>query len=232
MTTLSFITTYYNQYDMLKKQIELWQSYNDDIKTRVKFILVDDGSMKRACRIEHLTEDDGTDITVYRIKEDIYCNIPGAVNLGAKVCGTDWMFKHDMDHLLPEESVKKMIELTDRTGECFKFYRHNGTEISNPNKIAPGQFMIRVDDFWKVGGWDEDFCGNYGQNDPAFFWRAKGVVDVMECHDIEMIIDSAGETPTIDRSKRETNLRLFEEKKKTDKWSHEFLRFDWKKVYP
>ena len=229
MTSLSFITTYYNQCDMLQKQIDLWQSYSNEVKEKIQFVVIDDGSSQSAKDYIDGTPD--INLVVYKILEDIYCNIPGAVNLGATVCGTDWMFKHDMDHLLPEESVKKMIELTDRTGECFKFYRHNGTEISNPNKIAPGQFMIRVKDFWKIGGWDEDFCRNYGQNDPAFFWRARGVVGVKECHDIEMVIDSTGETPTIDRSKREVNMRLFEEKKRTGNWSNKFLRFDWERVY-
>jgi hypothetical protein len=216
---------------MLQKQIELWQSYSDDIKNKVKFILVDDGSMQRACRVEHLVDDDNIDISVYRITKDIYCNIPGAVNLGAKVCETEWMFKHDIDHLLSEESIEKMIELMPNKGKVYKFYRHNGTDISNPNKIAPGQFMIRVDDFWKVGGWDEDFCGNYGQNDPAFFWRAKGIIETEERYDINMVIDSEGETPEIDRTKRDVNAKLFEEKKRTGEWSYDFLRFDWEKIY-
>ena len=231
---LSFITTYYNQYNMLAKQISLWQNYSDDVKEQTKFVLIDDGSLKRACRVEHLIEDTAIDISVYRIHEDIYCNIPGAVNLGATVCGTDWMFKHDIDHLVPEESIVKMLELTkikNVQDKVYKFYRHNGTEISNPNKIAPGQFMIQVKDFWKIGGWDEDFCGHYGQNDPAFFWRSKGIIETEERYDINMIIDSDGETPSIDRKDREHNINLFEEKKRTGNWSDEFLRFDWERVY-
>ena len=150
------------------------------------------------------------------------------------MCGTDWMFKHDIDHLVPEESVNKMLGLTQNENKVYKFYRHNGTDISSPNKIAPGQFMIKIKDFWKIGGWDEDFCGHYGQNDPAFFWRSKGIVETEERYDINMIIDSDGETPSIDRKDRkdrEHNINLFEEKKRTGNWSGEFLRFDWEKVY-
>ena len=226
--SLSFITTYYNQYPMLQKQIALWESYSDEIKEQVQFVVVDDGSEKSA---HDYVDSDKINLAIYKIKEDIYCNIPGAVNLGAKVCGTDWMFKHDIDHLLSEESVEKMLELTSNKNKIYKFYRHNGTEISNPNKIAPGQFMIRVEDFWKIGGWDEDFCGNYGQNDPAFFWRAKGIIETEERYDINMVIDSEGETPEIDRTKREHNMNLFEEKKRTGNWSDEFLRFEWERVY-
>ena len=231
---LSFITTYYNQYPMLEKQVGLWQSYNDEVKGKVRFVVVDDGSRIKPCEVKDLVCDNNLDIAVYKIKEDIYCNIPGAVNLGATVCGTDWMFKHDIDHLVPEESIIKMVNLTESEtihSKVYKFYRHNGTDISNPNKIAPGQFMIRVRDFWQIGGWDEDFCGHYGQNDPAFFWRSKGVVETEERHDINMVIDSDGETPTIDRQKRTHNINLFEEKKRTGNWSKEFLRFDWERVY-
>ena len=46
-----------------------------------------------------------------------------------------------------------------------------------------------------------------------------------------MIIDEEGETLDIDRSKRDVNAKLFEEKKRTGEWSYEFLRFDWEKVY-
>jgi hypothetical protein len=228
MTSLSFITTYYNQSDMLKKQIEMWESYSDEIKSKVQFIVVDDGSSKEA--MEYI-DNPNINLSVYRINEDIYCNIPGAVNLGAKVCETEWMFKHDIDHLIPEESLSLMLNLTDTIGNAYKFYRYNGTEISNANKIAPGQFMIHTSDFWRIGGWDEDFCGNYGQNDPAFFWRAKGIVRVEERYEVEMVIDEEGETSEIDRSKRDVNEKLFEEKKRTGEWSYEFLRFDWEKVY-
>ena len=225
---LSFITTYYNQHPMLQKQIALWESYSDEIKEQVQFVVVDDGSEKSA---HDYVDSANINLVIYKIKEDIYCNIPGAVNLGAKVCGTVWMFKHDIDHLLSEESVEKMLELTSNKNKAYKFYRHNGTEISNPNKIAPGQFMIRVKDFWKIGGWDEDFCGNYGQNDPAFFWRAKGIIETEERYDINMVIDSEGETPEIDRTNREHNIKLFEEKKRTGNWSNKFLRFEWERVY-
>ena len=43
---LSFITTYYNQHEMLQKQIALWESYSDEIKEQVQFVVVDDGSEK------------------------------------------------------------------------------------------------------------------------------------------------------------------------------------------
>ena len=45
---LSFITTYYNQHEMLQKQIALWESYSDEIKEQVQFVVVDDGSEKSA----------------------------------------------------------------------------------------------------------------------------------------------------------------------------------------
>ena len=226
---LSFITTYYNQHEMLQKQIALWESYSDEIKEKLQFVVVDDGSEIPAL---NFIDNPNINLAIYRITKDIYCNIPGAVNLGAKECETEWMFKHDIDHLLSEESVEKMIELMPNKGKVYKFYRHNGTEISNSNKIAPGQFMIRVKDFWKIGGWDEDFCGNYGQNDPAFFWRSQGIIETEERYDINMVIDSDGETPSINRTNREHNIKLFEEKKRTGNWSDEFLRFEWEKVYP
>ena len=223
--------TYYNQDKMLDKQIENWNSYSDDIRDQVKFILVDDCSMQNSTEGFDFSEC-GVDLDVYRVLDDVYFNVPGAVNLGADKTETEWFIKQDMDTIIPEETMSKLLELIESDPEktIYKFYRTNGTEISNANKITPGQFMIRKNDFWSIGAWDEDFCEDYGMNDPAFFWRAsQDNYTVIEGYDLHVTIDGDGESD-IERD-CSVNSELLDQKKSGKvQGSDDYLRFNWKKL--
>ena len=223
--------TYYNQDEMLKKQITNWNSYSNEIREQVKFVLVDDCSMVNSIENFDFSSSE-VDLDVYRVLDDIYFNVPGAVNLGADVTETEWFIKQDMDTIIPEETMTKLLELIESEPEktIYKFYRTNGTEISNSNKITPGQFMIRKNDFWSIGAWDEDFCEDYGMNDPAFFWRAsQDDYTVVEGYDLFVTIDADGETD-IQRD-CSVNSQMLEQKKSGEMdWSDDYLRFNWKQL--
>ena len=226
---LTVVMTYYNQDKMLRKQIDNWNSYSKDLRDEVNFILVDDCSMKNSTEDFDFSSCE-FDLNVYRVTDDVYFNVPGAVNLGADKTQTEWFIKQDMDTIIPEETMSKLLELIESAPDksIYKFYRTNGTSISNANKITPGQFMIRKDDFWSIGAWDEDFCEDYGMNDPAFFWRAsQDNYVVHEGYDLH--VDSDGESD-IERDCF-VNSELLEQKKsgKVD-WSDDYIRFNWKQV--
>tara|TARA_R110001592_G_scaffold43380_3_gene140616 strand:+ start:91 stop:789 length:699 start_codon:yes stop_codon:yes gene_type:complete len=228
---LTVVMTYYNQDKMLRKQIDNWNSYSKDLRDEVNFILVDDCSMKNSTEDFDFSSCE-FDLNVYRVTDDVYFNVPGAVNLGADKTQTEWFIKQDMDTIIPEETMSKLLELIESAPDksIYKFYRTNGTSISNANKITPGQFMIRKDDFWSIGAWDEDFCEDYGMNDPAFFWRAsQDNYVVHEGYDLHVTIDSDGESD-IERDCF-VNSELLEQKKsgKVD-WSDDYIRFNWKQV--
>ena len=231
MKKLTIVLTYYNQDKMLKKQIENWNSYSKDIRDQVHFILVDDCSMENSTESFDFSGCD-FDLDVYRVLDDVYFNVPGAVNLGADKTETEWFIKQDMDTIIPEYTMDEIIKLTESAPEksIYKFYRINGTEISNANKITPGQFMIRKDDFWDIGAWDEDFCEDYGMNDPAFFWRAsQDNYTVFERHDLHVTIDGDGESD-IERDCT-VNSTLLEQKKSGQvEWSDDYIRFNWKQI--
>ena len=231
MSPLSIITTYYNQQEMLKKQIELWESYCDNmtncLNDNIKFIVVDDHS--RIPPDKDMLKKSYLDISLYTITDNIFFNVPGAVNLGAFMAETPWILKQDMDTTISQESLRKLLDVLseDKGNTIYKYYRTNGTKNSSPNKIAPGQFCIRKKDFWRIGGWDEDFCGKYGMNDPAFFFRAKQMgYNVEERKDIQVLIDEDGESD-INRDVS-LNKRLYNQKVNNKiPWSRKFLRFNW-----
>ena len=96
------------------------------------------------------------------------------------------------------------------------------------HKIHPAVCLIRKDDYWKVGGCEEDLVGHYGGTDPSFFYKAQGKIKVEICRNIFLTHLYEGEADII----RDTshNIKLIEEKKRTGKWSTDYIRFPWKKI--
>ena len=86
-----------------------------------------------------------------------------------------------------------------------------------------------MEDYWKVGGCEEDLVGHYGWTDPSFWHRSIGKLDVLLCSDLFLDYIPEGEAD-INRDNSH-NQRLFEEKKRTGDWSTDFVRFEWEKVY-
>lgn len=229
MKKITFSLSYYNQKGALRAQILSWKSYSQELKANLTFCIIDDCSKVPAIEVLADMDLSDLDISIYRVQEDLYCNIGGVRNLGATVCKTDWMLILDTDTLVSEKLARAMIELSDKAGQCFKF---NRTYQSNPNdpkhhKIHPGVCMIRIDDYWKVGGCDEDFVGHYGQTDCHFFYRAHNIINTVIMNNLFLEYNPDGESK-IDRDLIH-NQKLFESKKRANNWSTDFIRFDWKK---
>ena len=236
---ITLIITYYNQTDMLKKQIDIWNSYNDHIKKYIKFVVVDDGSKNKAIDvIKHINYD--IDLSLYEIAEDIYCNIPGAMNLGSQVADTKWLLHMDMDHYFNEENISKLIYVANNEqniNNVFKFNRDIRNDIEmlkkNPSgfKFHPKLCLISKKCYWNIGGFDEDFCGHYGRTDTAFFTRGRGKFNTIYLKHILLAIDKDGDAPGINRKDLTYNTKLLEEKQQKNNWSNKILRFNWKKIF-
>jgi hypothetical protein len=88
--------------------------------------------------------------------------------------------------------------------------------------------LIRKEDYWNIGGCEEDLVGNYGQTDPIFWYRAQGVVNVYVKKEINLLYYPDAEAD-INRD-TSVNSKLFESKKVTQDWSTDFIRFTWIKL--
>lgn len=217
--------SYYNQNKVLVDHINLWKSYSDQLKEQFSFCVVDDHSKTPADEVLSAIDLTDLDIHIYRVTEDLYCNIAGVRNLAATVCQTDWMVILDMDTMISEELAIQMLDLTDaQSGNCFKFNRRADNHIKN-NQTHPAVCLLRKDDYWSVGGCEEDLVGHYGFTDPSFWHRASGKLKINERRDLYLDYIPDGEADI----QRDTshNSRLFEHKKKTNTWSTNFIRFNW-----
>ena len=229
LPSITLCYSYFNQESALLRHVDNWNSWSKYLRNHFSYLIVDDNSSLHALEKINDKKLEKLDISIYRVLDDLHCNISGARNLAAKKCLTDWMMILDMDTLVSEELAEEIISLASngRSGFAYKF---NQRFPDSEAKIPHGAVcLIRVEDYWKVGGCEEDLVGHYGYTDPIFWYRAKGKVQVETKYELYLDIIREGHAK-INRNSQH-NLKLFESKKKDNSWSEDFIRFDWERVY-
>ena len=232
---ITICLSYYNQsLNILLKHIENWKSFPNNILDQFKFCIVDDCSK---IPIDQMLKDvdlSNLSIKLYRVKQDLNCNIGGVRNLAATQCSTPWMVILDMDTVIDRKVATSLVEFSRNNMNnniAFKFNRivpENKNHIKN-NKPHPAVCLIRKEDYWNIGGCDEDFVGNYGQTDPHFWYRAKGIISVKEKNSVYLLYYPEGES-NIDRNRKPNQILFDQKKKKQKEWSTDYLRFDWELI--
>jgi hypothetical protein len=176
---LTLVVPYYRNPVMLARQCQGWATWPEKYKRRLKVILVDDGSPEPAADVER--PEGLPEISIYRVTEDRPWHQHAARNLGAHVAGEGWMLLTDMDHVLTAESGRLIMKSIDKGRlEPSAIYMLDRVEADtgeptrddrgNP-KPHPNSFVVTRETFWRIGGYDEDYCGIYG-TDGLFKQRA------------------------------------------------------------
>lgn len=122
----------------------------------ISFIFVDDGS-KEPLKL------DWPNAIVVRIDEDIPWNMSAANNLGFRYTNGK-VLRMDIDHFLEKDQIKHLESIDLKKMELFIFDRYR-TDIGRKIDPAPNIYLIGTEDYWSVGGYDEDYCGHYGYED-------------------------------------------------------------------
>ncbi len=214
--------SYYNDGAFLKKQLEVFKQYY--LFTKIQ--IIDDGSKEDPIEDHlHLIPQG---ISVFKIIEDIKWNIPGVRNLGSMITSTPWILHLDMDHIIPLESIKK-IQLINYEKKK-RFYSFN-RKIGNFTKFTAGTLLMSIDDFWNCGGYDEDFAGVYGHNDP-YLKKKLELIGVKEKRLKNIWFEDHGEIASskLSRQNNERNKILMSEKIAKKEFFSENIRFNWKKL--
>ncbi len=144
--------------------LRAYAAFAPDTLDRLQFVLVDDASP------EPVALPDGIDLNILllRINENIAWNQPGARNLGAVYARSDKVFMTDLDHAVPETTLATMLRRRNPGRTIFKLRRRD--LAGNPLSPHPNTFFLSRARFLRLYGYDEDFCGHYGHDDPMF-WR-------------------------------------------------------------
>jgi hypothetical protein len=169
---LSYITHFYcNQKDIsaVTRLLERYAAYPAEVRARVQFVIVDDGSP-----VEYQIPDLPLNLTWLKIDQDIRWNQPGARNLGAVYARADTMLLADLDHEVPLESMRQLIERPSCGKRLYKMWRKD--EAGNMIKGHPNLFVMSRGRFMECHGYDEELSGNYGSDDYRFvkYQKARG----------------------------------------------------------
>lgn len=186
---VTLVIPYYDNAEMLARQIAEWCSYDSKHQDRVRFIVIDDGSERHPALDVLRRSFPGQlpiDLQLFRIDVNIPWNQDGARNLGMLKCKTVWALMTDMDHVLPSTQVRALLEFDARPGSYYMpdQFVTLGYSLNRPH---PNTFLMSRSDFWTVGGYDEDFAGFYG-SDGNFRKCARNYLSEIGTKDFHLVV--------------------------------------------
>ncbi len=258
---LTLAVLYFEQPSLLLHMLHVWCSWEETTRRRFRFLVIDDGSRIGLTAEETL----GTvsarygnqlSIDVVRVQETLKWNIGGARNLAMHLAATSWVFLSDVDLLVDGALARKLPELI-RAGELYQaetgtltaYCHFERVRPGGNEKRHPGAMLIQKRAYWRAGGCDEDFVGNYGSTDVHFRWRlnrTRGVRMVkpqpghmpklleiahnFSCAtnglDVCCAVPDPSQQRLIDKDPQ-PNIELWFDKLAYETWSNTYLRFSW-----
>lgn len=198
MTDLSLIFPFYRNPTMLAHQYATWAAYPDGLKARIEIILVDDGSPEPAIDVER--PEGLPRLRIYRHLEDRPWCQHAARNRGAWEAEGEWLFVSDIDHVLPADSLRRILDAP----RPMKFRRLDAPDFEPKMKNGqehphPNTFLVTRAQYRQERGYDEALNGIYGTD--GEFVRRLGPLPVSDIAIIryarEVIADAS--TSTLDR---------------------------------
>jgi len=193
---LTLAYAYYRNSSMLAEQFRVWSSYPDDLKAQVQVIVIDDGSPEPAIDVPRPAGLPA--LTIGRLAEvDDPFTPPwrqdAARNRAADEAAGEWLFLSDMDHVLPTDSLRALLDLCANGPDVVysSFLRLDAPNLTPKIKNGarhphPNTYAMSKAQYWHLGGYDERLCGIYGTDGP---FRRK-VVDqstIVDLDDVSIV---------------------------------------------
>jgi len=225
---------YYDNPEMLKMQMDCWSTYVGVLARPPRIIIVDDGSPKTSAADVVRKQARKLPIQVYRIKEDIPWNFAGARNLGCHRA-EGWIYISDIDTLLSAESAKILFESHPLDPKCFYMPKRIRLQTGIAAKRAPVNLLFHKDKYLAIGGYDEDYAGNYGREETDFFRRLQRVAKKVVRNDVTIQVvppKVVSDARTKGRTRDKThNAKLFAQKEAAGHPNPvNPLRFSWERA--
>jgi hypothetical protein len=155
-TSVTLIYPYYCCPQFFAQQVDGWSRLSWDVRRHVSAIVVDDGSPEPA----QLPATVPFPIRLFRIHEDRRWNWLAARNIGMLHAPDGKCLLSDMDHVVPEETLRAAIYGLHDPATVYAFSRREHTGETIPAHSA--SFLMTRALFWTIGGYDEALSGHYG----------------------------------------------------------------------
>lgn len=164
MSTATIVMAYYENPNMLALQLREWALYRPTDKIAMRAVIVDDGSPRNPAEpVVRQYGNVGFPIKLFRIHENKPWNQDGARNLAMKHT-TGWALMKDMDHVLERDQASGLLQLVSHDAVRGEYYMPDRTYHGMPEHPHANSYVMHADDFWRMGGYDEDFAGAYGSD--------------------------------------------------------------------
>lgn len=250
MTELTIVMAVYGQPLMLQKQLQTIAGYDLVDRARLSVVVVDDCGDPQ---VQPQTIIDFAEfvpsVRLFRVGKDIPWNQMGARNLGM-THSSGWCLMIDPDMVFDSPTMERMMHAASKLqrGHVLKFaLRHVNT--GKIDMTSPNTWLIHRDDFFAVGGYDEDYAGNKGWSDVQFLDILRSCYKIEERPDLWAHFHGTDSVPdamvkSLDRStsaNRKKRIKKTGQAKAAGGWARwakqsrvtaEKLRFPWTQLFP
>lgn len=172
MREMTLILPHFCNLGMLAETQRIWMAYPEDLRAHLHVVIVDDCSPKgQRPGPKSLVAEGLASLRLFRLLEKKRWNWLACRNLGAKVATTDWLLLTDIDHAVPEGTLRRMLEGPLDPENVYRFRRVTAPDIwpyaleaCEPYKPHNDSWLLTRSLFFhpKVGGYDERLSGCYG----------------------------------------------------------------------
>ena len=165
---ISVNITYYNEPIWFKYWYLTFKKLHID-NAPIVLNMCDDGSQKFPLSEFFKKHPPLPNMRLFRVKEDIGFNSHGARNLLMQQTQTEWNFLTDIDRHYTLNTFNKMVD-THKRGTLVQgtYYNLFETLKASDDRFSLNEVMLSKTDFWKTGGYDEEFV-NVHWGDRYFF---------------------------------------------------------------
>lgn len=172
-TPMTVIVPYYENPQFLQRQLQHWATWAaaPDLGPHVTVIVVDDGSPSTPAR--HVAEPLPAFLRLFEIQEDRPWNWLAARNIGFAQAADGWCLVTDMDHVVPEATLRAVLYGRHDPSVIYGFSRMDirvDEGSAQPVAPHPNSWLLTREMFWRVGGYDETLSGHYGTDGD---WRRR-----------------------------------------------------------
>jgi hypothetical protein len=174
---ITIVFAYYDNPSMLEFQWQQIARYPKALRDLIEVIVVDDASpitpAASVVRPKSLPEH-----RIYRIAKDIPWNQDAARNIGAHEAISPWLLLTDIDHVVPAETLKGLLNLDKDPTVLYTLGRTKffSDDVREPH---PNSYVMTRDMYWAIGGHDEDYAGIYGKD---YLFRQRALKKTREAH--------------------------------------------------
>lgn len=173
MRALTLILPHFANLGMLAEHQRIWASYPEHLRLALHVIVVDDCSPKggRPGKKSFLPTGVGS-VRLYRCLEKLRWNWLFARNLGVQEARTDWVLLTDIDHVLPAETLRRLVDGPLDQRNVYRLARVDAPHPwpytladcpIRPTKLYhPNTWLMTRGMYDRTGGYDERLSGCYG----------------------------------------------------------------------